>query len=78
LGRGDEVYLTPQNFIEFWAVAKRPVDANGFEWSTERTVKELSALRERFPMLPDSPAVFDRWFELVQRFSVNGKRAHDA
>jgi predicted nucleic acid-binding protein len=78
LGRGDEVYLTPQNFIEFWAVATRPVDANGFGWSSERTAKELSELRERFPMLPDSPEIFDHWFELVQRFSVNGKRVHDA
>jgi predicted nucleic acid-binding protein len=30
LGKGDEVYLTAQNLIEFWAVATRPVDANGF------------------------------------------------
>ena len=29
-GQGDEVFLTPQNLIEFWAVATRPVEANGF------------------------------------------------
>lgn len=78
LERGDEVYLTTQNFIEFWAVATRPVDANGFGWSSERTAKEVSELRERFPILPDSPVVFARWFELVQRFPVHGKRVHDA
>jgi predicted nucleic acid-binding protein len=76
--RGDEVYLTPQNFIEFWAVATRPTDANGFGWGTERTAKEVSDLRQRFPVLPDSPEVFSRWFGLVQRFSVRGKRVHDA
>ena len=53
LSHGDEVYLTPQNFIEFWAVATRPMDANGFGWSTERTAKEVSDLRQRFPVLPD-------------------------
>ena len=78
LSEGNEVYLTPQNFIEFWAVATRPVDANGFGWSTERTAKEVSDLRERFPVLPDSPEVFTRWLDLVQRFSVHGKRVHDA
>ena len=41
LARSDEVYLTPQNFIEFWAVATRPVEANGFGWSSERTSKEV-------------------------------------
>jgi predicted nucleic acid-binding protein len=78
LGQGDEVYLTPQNFIEFWAVATRPANANGFGWSSDRTAREVSDLRERFPILPDTPEVFARWLELVQRFPVYGKRVHDA
>ena len=78
LGQGDEVYVTPQNFIEFWAVATRPVEANGFGWTTERTAKEVTDLQERFPVLPDSPDVFMRWLELVKRLPVHGKRVHDA
>ena|SRR2546430_2253789 len=35
LGQGHEVYLTPQNFIEFWAVTTRPVEGNGFGWTSE-------------------------------------------
>ena len=50
LGKGDEVYLTPQNFIEFWAVATRPVEVNGFGWTSERTAKEVADLQERFAM----------------------------
>lgn len=78
LGQGDEVYLTPQNFIEFWAVATRPVEANGFGWTSERTTKEVTDLQERFPLLPDSPEVFNRWLELVKQLPVHGKRVHDA
>jgi predicted nucleic acid-binding protein len=78
LSQGDEVYLTPQNFIEFWAVATRPVEANGFGWTSERTAKEVADLQERFPVLPDSPEVFTRWLDLVQRFPIQGKRVHDA
>jgi predicted nucleic acid-binding protein len=78
LGQGDEVYITPQNFIEFWAVATRPLEANGFGWTTERTAKEVSDLQERFPVLQDSPDVFTRWLELVKRLPVHGKRVHDA
>jgi predicted nucleic acid-binding protein len=78
LGQGDEVYVTPQNFIEFWAVATRPVDANGFGWSRERTVQELAELQRRFPMLPDLPDIFPRWLELVTQLPIHGKRVHDA
>jgi predicted nucleic acid-binding protein len=78
VGQGNEVYLTPQNFIEFWAVATRPVEANGFGWSSERTSKEVTDLQERFPLLPDSPEIFARWLELVRRLPVHGKRVHDA
>ena len=78
LGQGDEVFLTPQNFIEFWAVATRPVEANGFGWNGERTAREVTGLRERFPLLPDAPDIFTRWLELVRQLPVHGKRVHDA
>jgi predicted nucleic acid-binding protein len=78
LARSDEVYLTPQNFIEFWAVATRPVEANGFGWTSERTAKEVTDLQARFPLLPDSPDIFTRWLELVKQLPVHGKRVHDA
>jgi predicted nucleic acid-binding protein len=78
LGRGDEVYLTPQNFIEFWAVATRPLQANGLGWSTERTAQEVTELQARFPLLADSPDIFIRWLELVKQLPIHGKRVHDA
>lgn len=78
LRQGDEVFLTPQNLIEFWAVATRPVEANGFGWSSERTTKEVTELQERFPLLPDAPEIFTRWLALVKQLPVHGKRVHDA
>ncbi len=78
VGRGDEVFLTPQNFMEFWAVATRPVAANGFGWNTERTAREATELQRRFPLLDDSPEIFIRWLALVKEFAVTGKRVHDA
>ena len=52
IGEGNEVYLTQQNFIEFWAVATRPVEANGFGWTSGRTAKEVADLQARFPLWP--------------------------
>jgi predicted nucleic acid-binding protein len=31
LEKGEELFLAPQVLVEFWAVATRPVDANGFD-----------------------------------------------
>jgi predicted nucleic acid-binding protein len=76
--RGDEVFLTPQNFIEFWAVATRPVEANGFGWNRERTAREVVELQKRFPLLDESSEIFARWLELVKQFPISGKRVHDA
>ncbi|MEO5802061.1 MAG: type II toxin-antitoxin system VapC family toxin, partial [Verrucomicrobiota bacterium] len=76
--QGDEVFLTAQNFIEFWAVATRPLNANGFGWTSERTAREVFELQRRFPLLTDSPEIFVQWLELVKEFSITGKRVHDA
>lgn len=78
LRQGDEVFLTSQNFIEFWAVVTRPVAANGFGWSSERASREIAELQERFPLLPEIPKIFPLWLELVKQWPVHGKRVHDA
>lgn len=78
LRQGDEVFLTSQNFIEFWAVVTRPVEANGFGWSCERASREVAELQERFPLLPEIPKIFPLWLELVKQWPVHGKRVHDA
>jgi predicted nucleic acid-binding protein len=77
-GRGDEVFITAQNLIEFWAVATRPLEANGFAWDTQRTQGEIAGFRQRFPFLPDTAQVFESWLQVVVSSSVSGKRAHDA
>src|SRR5262245_49305254 len=76
--RGDIPCITPQNIIEFWAVATRPVDANGFGWTTQRTVTEVEQLRNKFPILSDSPQILPNWLMLVETHEVKGKKVHDA
>ena len=45
---------------------------------TETAAEAIRALRDQFPLLAETPEVLDRWFELVDRCQVVGKRAHDA
>ncbi len=77
LDRQDEVYLTAQNLIELWAVATRPVKANGFGWTTQRTAAEVQQLRNKFPILSESPQILPHWLTLVVTHDVKGKQVHD-
>ena len=77
LGQGDDCYLTPQMLIEFWAVATRPVSANGLGWNVAKTQAEIDQLLDQFPLLEDTPEVFQHWLALVISHTVMGKRVHD-
>jgi predicted nucleic acid-binding protein len=76
--RGATVFVCPQNFIEFWAVATRPLVANGLGLSTVEAEAELASLERLFPMLPDDARIYPEWRRLVTQAGVSGKPTHDA
>lgn len=78
LARGELLSIIPQNIVEYWAVATRPVEANGLGLSVTDTVNELTRVKGIFRVLPDTPAIFTEWESLVSRHAVKGKEAHDA
>lgn len=45
---------------------------------TTEAAAELVHLRSMFPLLPDSPAIYPVWENLVIQYRVVGKPAHDA
>jgi predicted nucleic acid-binding protein len=72
------LYLVPQNLVEFWVVATRPVGQNGLGLSIPEAASELMRLKSIFPLLPDAPAIYEIWENLVIQYQVSGKPAHDA
>lgn len=76
--RGDTVHVCSQNLIEFWAVASRPVTANGLGMTTAQADAELSRILMLFPLLPDTSAIFGIWRQLVVGAGISGKPTHDA
>ena len=71
------VCVTPQVLIEFWAVATRPLDANGLGWSLEQTREAVQGLADQMVLLEDTAQVFAAWLDLASA-GVSGKRVHDA
>lgn len=70
--------ITSQNCIEFWNVATRPIERNGFGLTPSDAEGLLKLIERLFPVLPDSSEVYQEWRRLVIMFSVSGVQVHDA
>ena len=75
---GAGLLVAPQNLIEFWAVATRPVEANGLGLSVERAAEEVTRFEGVFRLADEPPELFRRWRQLVEHHAVKGKQVHDA
>jgi predicted nucleic acid-binding protein len=76
--RGEIVHITPQNLIEFWNVATRPVARNGLGMSPAEVERQVERLELLFPLVTDSPDVYREWRKLVSAAGVSGVKVHDA
>jgi predicted nucleic acid-binding protein len=77
-GRGRTLHIAPQNLVELWVVATRPVDQNGLGLSVAAAAAEVARIKDMFPLLADTPAIYPVWENLVIEHEVSGKPAHDA
>jgi len=77
--RGEDMCVTPQNFIEFWGVATRPVQSlNGLGMTPEQAHSEVTRLEGFFRLLPDLSTIYTTWRNLVVDAHVSGRQVHDA
>jgi predicted nucleic acid-binding protein len=76
--QGELLYIIPQNLIEFWAVATRPLNSNGLGLSINEAVQETEKLKKIFILHLDTPAIFGEWESLIVKYQVMGKQVHDA
>ena len=77
--RGERIVTTPQNMAEFWNVCTRPITVRGgLGLNVEASEMRLRLLERHFPVLPDSPAIYEKWKALVVDHQVRGVNVHDA
>jgi predicted nucleic acid-binding protein len=76
--RGTELHIAPQNLVELWVVATRPVEQNGLGMTPSAVAAELARLKNMFVLVPETPAIYTIWEALVIQHQVSGKPAHDA
>jgi predicted nucleic acid-binding protein len=71
--------IVPQNLYEFWAICTRPImPANGLGLTIKQAEGELARAKSLFTLIPDSPAIYSEWEQLVARYEAKGRTSHDA
>ncbi len=75
--QGNQCCLTLQVLVEFWVVATRPTDVNGFGWTPQRTMAQISQFLSRFIVLQENDQILENWLKLVTLYQIKGKRTHD-
>ena len=78
VANGHILVLVPQVLYEGWVVATRPADVNGLGLDAVRADQMTSEWMDIFTLLSDERRIFRFWRELVSRYEVQGKNAHDA
>jgi predicted nucleic acid-binding protein len=76
--RNETLIIVPQVIYEYWVVATRPLESNGLDFTSQATRAEIDKFKTIFILLEDEKELLARWMELVLRFDVRGKSAHDA
>jgi predicted nucleic acid-binding protein len=75
--QSQKLCIIPQNLIEFWAVATRPLASNGLGLTADEAERATKKLKRLFVLYPDTPTIFNAWENLVTKYQVMGKQAHD-
>jgi predicted nucleic acid-binding protein len=76
--RRSQIHVCPQNIVEFWNVATRPVERNGFGYAPSATGREIRSVLAFFRLAEETPAIFPEWLRLVEDHGVSGVKVHDA
>ncbi len=76
--QNDAVFFCPQTIAGFWNVATRPANRNGLGLSPEEVLQEVSNIEKSSTLLPDVPAIYGAWKQIVTTYKVQGVKVHDA
>lgn len=70
--------VAPQNLVEIWAVATRPIKNSGLGFNTAQSAEALHRVRKLFAVLAETDRILPAWEQLVINHRVSGKATHDA
>lgn len=72
-----KLYLATQSLFELYVVATRPQANNGLGIAPATALLEIQRLESLFSVIPETSQTYPQWFNLMSRYNVVGKAAHD-
>jgi predicted nucleic acid-binding protein len=75
---GHQLAVVPQVFYELWSVSTRPAANNGLGFSIDQSLEDQRRILESSELFEDDSGVFDAWRDLIAKYAILGKQAHDA
>jgi predicted nucleic acid-binding protein len=72
------LYSCPQNIVEFWSAATRPVAVNGLGLTQQQVLLEITSIEKSLTLLPDAHRIYQTWTGIVADHQVLGSKVHDA
>ncbi len=78
IANNDDLIVFPQNLIEFYSVATRPISSNGLGFAPVQAATELAEIRSTFHLISETPEIYPEWERLIVEHGVSGKNVHDA
>ena len=78
LNYGADIYITPQNLIEYHCLATRPKLSNGLGLTLAEADSKAMKIETHFSILPDSAEIYPNWRRLIRRYSVKSRQVHEA
>ena len=76
--KGEVLHITPQVLIEFRCFSSRPVEVNGLGLTAYASKIKADLFELSFPLIAESPDIFEAWKSLVEVAGTIGKQVHDA
>lgn len=75
---GETLFVLSQSLYEFWVMATRPTEVNGFGMSLAEATTKIADFEVLLTLKPDQAEIYFEWKALVTQHAVMGKPAHDA
>lgn len=66
--QNEQLFIIPQNLIEFWNVCTRPLEKNGLGMTVSETEREISRMENLFIVLPDQSDIYPLMLMILDAF----------
>jgi predicted nucleic acid-binding protein len=74
---GHQLYICRQVLFEYYCVVTKPVDKNGYGYTSAKAMEEVEDLMQIYDIIDDVTDM-NIWKDIMITYSITGLKSHDA